>query len=57
MSDRYIGYKAEGWLGQYIIIYPAKKLVACRMVRESPAYNQQTDEFRDFEQYVFKLVK
>jgi hypothetical protein len=57
MSDHYIGYKAEGWLGQYIVIYPEKNLVACRMIRNSASYNAQTDEFRDFEQYVFKLVK
>jgi len=26
--SKIIGYKAEGYLGQYIVIYPAKKLVA-----------------------------
>jgi hypothetical protein len=57
MSDEYIGYKAEGWRGQYLVIYPGKNIVACRMVRDSPTYNANTDEFRDFEQYVYRLVK
>jgi hypothetical protein len=56
-SEEYIGYKAEGWLGQYIVIYPGKNLVACRMIKESPSYNHQTDEFRDFETYVYALMK
>jgi CubicO group peptidase (beta-lactamase class C family) len=57
MSDRYIGYKAEGWLGQYIVIYPDKKIVACRMVRQGDKYDGQKDDFRDFEKYVYNLVK
>lgn len=56
-SDNYTGYKAEGWRGQYVVFYPEKHIVACRMARESPSYNDQTDEFRDFEQYVNRLVK
>ncbi len=55
MSDKYIGYKAEGWLGQYIVLYPEKNIVACRMIKESASGNNT--EFRDFEQYVYKLVK
>jgi len=57
MSSDYIGYKAEGWLGQYIVIYPEKKLVACRMIRRTPGYNEQTDGLNDFEKYVYALVK
>ncbi len=56
-SDEYIGYKAEGWLGQYVVIYPEKNLVACRMVKDGPQYDHQRDDFRDFEKYVYKLVK
>jgi CubicO group peptidase (beta-lactamase class C family) len=57
MSKNIIGYKAEGWLGQYIIIYPDKKLVACRMVHESKSYNSATDEMLNFEQLVYPVVK
>lgn len=57
LSENYVGYKAEGWRGQYVVFFPGKHIVACRMVRESPTYNDQTDEFRDFEQYVNRLVK
>lgn len=56
-SEAYTGYKAEGWLGQYLIIYPGKKLVACRMVKQGPAYQQGKDELRDFEKMVYGLVK
>ena len=56
-SETYKGYTAKGWLGQYLVIYPAKKLVACRMVKQGPEYEQGKDELRDFEKYVYKLVK
>ncbi len=52
-----IGYKAEGYLGQYIIIYPNKKLVAARMVEKTDQYKVETDEMMDFAWYVYKLVK
>lgn len=55
MSDTYIGYKAEGWLGQYVVIYPEKNLVACRMIKQSSS--SDNTELRDFEQYVYKLVQ
>lgn len=55
LSDTYIGYKAEGWLGQYLVVYPHKKIVACRMVRNSDAYNEQTDAFQEFEKLVLLL--
>ena len=56
-SSKIIGYKAEGYLGQYIIIYPDKKLVAARMVRKTDQYKVETDEMMDFARYVYKLVK
>jgi CubicO group peptidase (beta-lactamase class C family) len=56
MSDNYIGYKAEGWLGQYIVVYPGKQLVACRMIRQGKDYDPSRDEFTDFEKYVYSLI-
>lgn len=56
-SENILGYKAEGWLGQYIVIYPEKGLVAVRMVENTEDYDAVTDEMRDFEKYVFNVVK
>lgn len=56
-SAEVIGYKAEGWLGQYIVIVPEKGLVAVRMIDNTEDYAAATDEFRDFERYVYRLVR
>ncbi len=56
-SKNILGYKAEGWLGQYIVVYPNKRTVAARMVQNSNHYNAATDEMRTFEDYVFKVVE
>ncbi len=56
-SPEVIGYKAEGWLGQYIVIYPEKRLVAARMVEYSEDYTSSTDEMREFEKYVRRVVE
>ena len=48
-----IGYNANGYLGQYLVIYPQQKLVAVRQIRGSEKYSQQTDTFDDF----FDLVR
>jgi CubicO group peptidase (beta-lactamase class C family) len=51
-----IGYKADGYLGQYLVVYPKQGLVAVRMVRNSPSYNVATDGFSDFEKLVAQLI-
>jgi hypothetical protein len=43
-----IGYKADGYLGQYLVILPRAELVATRMIRRKPDYNPDTDGFEDF---------
>jgi CubicO group peptidase (beta-lactamase class C family) len=54
-GSKIIGFKAEGYLGQYIVIYPSKGIVAARMVRETPSYRAATDEFMDFQKLVYEL--
>lgn len=51
-----IGYQANGYLGQYLVIFPEKRLVAVRMVAQSPRYNPQTDGFLNFFDLVQALV-
>jgi CubicO group peptidase (beta-lactamase class C family) len=52
-----IGYYAEGYLGQYMVIIPQHKLVAVRLVRRSERYNFNTDGFEDFIDIVRSLVE
>jgi CubicO group peptidase (beta-lactamase class C family) len=50
------GYRADGYLGQYLVVYPAERLVAVRMVVGSAAYDPTTDTFPDFQSLVRQLV-
>ena len=54
--DKTIGFRAEGYLGQYLIIYPEKNIVAVRMIEWSEDYNKYTDLFKNFEDLVYKLT-
>lgn len=51
-----VGYRADGYLGQYLVIYPAERLVGVRMVAASPVYDPDTDGFRDFQELLRQLV-
>ncbi|HSK18457.1 MAG TPA: serine hydrolase [Longimicrobiales bacterium] len=52
-----VGYRADGYLGQYVVIYPESGLVAVRMVMSSPAYDPATDLFGDFAERVRALAR
>ncbi len=43
-----IGYQANGYLGQYLVILPVADIVAVRLVRRTPTYAAATDGFEDF---------
>lgn len=51
-----IGWRADGYLGQYVVIYPARGLVAVRMIRGGAGYDARTDGFGDFQALVRALV-
>lgn len=51
-----IGYKAAGDLGQYIVIYPNKNVVAVRMVQRTEDFDPKTDYFDTFPRMVYKLA-
>lgn len=50
-----IGYYAQGYLGQYLVIYPEKKLVGVRMITDN---YHRTDEhqFNDFEKLLYRVI-
>jgi hypothetical protein len=54
--DDIVGYYADGYLGQYLLILPQHKLVAVRMVRQRSTYSFETDQFPDFFNRVQALV-
>jgi CubicO group peptidase (beta-lactamase class C family) len=51
-----IGYRADGHLGQYLVIFPAERLVGVRMITNSPAYQPDTDGFVEFPAMLRRLV-
>ncbi|MEO1653140.1 MAG: hypothetical protein AAFU64_06320, partial [Bacteroidota bacterium] len=57
ISPEILGYEAQGWLGQYLVIFPKKKLIGVRMIREKESYNDKTDAMLDFKYYVYQLIK
>jgi hypothetical protein len=54
--ERIIGYYAEGYLGQYLVIYPRHNLVAVRMKSENHPQDDITGNFADFKEQILKLV-
>ncbi len=51
-----LGYYADGYLGQYLVIVPDARLVALRMIGSHDDYDQGTDGFMEFLQLVSELA-
>ncbi len=51
-----IGYYAGGYLGQYLVVLPAKNLVVVRMIRGTEAYNEKTDGLVNIQELAVQLV-
>jgi CubicO group peptidase (beta-lactamase class C family) len=49
-------YRADGYLGNYIIVDPATKIVAIRMISHD-SFQDDNDNFVEFKQLVLDLVK
>lgn len=54
-SGPVIGFSGNGYLGQYVAVLPASRLVAVRMIRQE-SYTSEADGFADFFQKVQELV-
>ncbi|HEV3457702.1 MAG TPA: serine hydrolase [Thermoanaerobaculia bacterium] len=50
-----IGFDANGALGQYLVVFPAARLVAVRQLRQHP-YRSSGDDFEDFPDLVRALA-
>lgn len=57
ITGEIVGYYAEGYLGQHMVILPRHNLVAVRLVKRSEGYNYKTDQFEDFKDLVRALVE
>lgn len=51
------GFMHDGYLGQYLVVYPEERLVGVRMVEQSPGYDPATDGFERFPERLRELVK
>ncbi len=49
------GYRADGYLGQYLVIIPKDNVVAIRQIQYGKKPDDQYDEFKDFIDLVYKL--
>jgi CubicO group peptidase (beta-lactamase class C family) len=59
-AGRPVGYKADGWLGQYLVVYPAEKLVAVRLRRQSEGGDEAENlryGFRAFSERVLETLR
>jgi CubicO group peptidase (beta-lactamase class C family) len=54
-SGPLIGFNGNGYLGQYVAVLPASRLVAVRMIRQE-SHTSEADGFGDFFQKVQELV-
>jgi CubicO group peptidase (beta-lactamase class C family) len=52
-----IGYRADGYLGQNLLIFPSERLVGVRMVAASPACHPDTDDFAEFPALLRRLAR
>jgi hypothetical protein len=53
-----VGFHADGYLGQYLVVVPDQRLVGVRMMREPKgSFNPETlDAFQEFPEMVQALV-
>jgi CubicO group peptidase (beta-lactamase class C family) len=50
------GIEAVGYLGQYLVVFPARKLVAVRMIRPFDGFNYVRNRFEGFADMVREVV-
>lgn len=56
VGKKIIGYYADGFLGQYVVVLPVKNLVVVRMIEASDRYNEKTDGLMNIQDLARQLV-
>jgi hypothetical protein len=51
------GISAVGYLGQYLVVYPARQLVAVRMIKPFDGYAYNANRFEDFADVVREVAQ
>lgn len=51
-----LGYSARGYLGQFLIVIPERKLIVVRMISASDGYNPETDSFSHLEKTLRRIL-
>jgi CubicO group peptidase (beta-lactamase class C family) len=54
-GDQVVGARADGYLGQYLVLYPESGLVGVRMIEGSDSYDQARDGFARFQELLREL--
>ncbi len=52
-----VGYNAQGYLGQWLVVIPEAQLVVVRMKRYAEDFDDKTDNFADVEKLALDLVQ
>ncbi len=56
-GDAVVGLQADGYLGQYLVIYPEAELVGVRMIEGSDRYDPARDTFHEFPELLRALSR
>lgn len=52
-----LGYRAEGWLGQCLYVFPEQALVVVRLISELSVKDEERDSFMAFDRLVLELAR
>ncbi len=52
-----VGYRAEGYLGQHLVLLPEEEVVAVRLIKGREDYDRETDALMQFPEMIYSLFK
>ena len=54
--EEVLGYSANGYLGQFLIVVPERKLIVVRMISASVDYDPETDSFSHLQETLRSIL-